>query len=109
VVRDAASLGNIGQVALAFVPAYQKVQLHAVRILRNGEATCASATSSKLSTPSTGKTPFSERNFWTLQDGTVPSPPNCGASSSPHRRTERSTGAFHADGDVARGDAEGNG
>ena len=37
VVRDAASLGNVGQVALTFVPAYQKLQLHAVRILRNGE------------------------------------------------------------------------
>ena len=37
VVRDAASLGNVGQVALSFVPAYQKLQLHAVRILRNGE------------------------------------------------------------------------
>jgi lipoprotein NlpI/transglutaminase-like putative cysteine protease len=38
VVRDAASLGNIGQIALSFVPAYQKLQLHTVRILRNGEA-----------------------------------------------------------------------
>ena len=35
IVRDAASLGQVGQVGLAFVPAYQKLQLHAVRILRN--------------------------------------------------------------------------
>jgi len=36
-VNDAASLSAVGQIAIAFVPQYQHVQLHAIRILRGQE------------------------------------------------------------------------
>ena len=35
IVKDAASLGSVGTIAIPFVPDYQRVQLHAIRILRD--------------------------------------------------------------------------
>ncbi len=37
VVNDAASLGSVGQIPIPFIPDYQRLQLHTVRILRGGE------------------------------------------------------------------------
>ena len=37
-INDAASLSSAGQIAIPFVPQYHKLQLHAVRVLRNGES-----------------------------------------------------------------------
>src|SRR5215467_5401240 len=37
-VNDAASLSSAGQILIPFVPQYQKLQLHAVHVLRKGES-----------------------------------------------------------------------
>lgn len=37
IVKDASALGTAGQIAIPFVPDYQRLQLHAVRILRDGQ------------------------------------------------------------------------
>src|SRR5262247_1672777 len=45
VVNDAASLSSAGQISIPFVPEYNKLKLHTVRVLRNGESLDRTATS----------------------------------------------------------------
>src|SRR5262245_5866288 len=44
-VNDAASLSSAGQISIPFVPQYNKLKLHAVRVLRNGESLDRTASS----------------------------------------------------------------